>query len=92
MFVKSSLCLLAAVLSVPASATVDIPSWAQPAIDSGLALAGLNGIAVLKALGNIKGTCNAANLKVRQEWYVSDFAFSSQSASYSYEKQKQKTA
>lgn len=67
----SSLCLLtAAALSAPAAAVADIPSWTQSAIDSGLALTGLNGIAVVKSLGNIKGTCNALNLKVRQEWYV----------------------
>ncbi|KAM7198233.1 tyrosinase-like protein [Naviculisporaceae sp. PSN 640] len=65
---SSSLCLLAAALSVPVSAVADIPSFAQAAIDSGIALAGLNGIAVLKSLANIKGTCNVLNLKVRQEW------------------------
>ncbi|KAK4209636.1 tyrosinase-like protein [Rhypophila decipiens] len=70
MFLKpSSLCLLtAAALSVPASAAPDLPFWAQPAIDSGLALAGLNGIAVLKTLSNFKGGCNPANLEIRQEW------------------------
>jgi len=71
MLLKSSLCLTA-VLSVlqPVQAAADIPFWAQPAIDSGLALSGLNTLAVLKSLGNFKGQCNPLKLNIRQEWYV----------------------
>ncbi len=68
MLVKTYLCLAAASLSAYA---VNVPAFAQFAVDSGLALTGLNSIALLNSLGNFKGTCNPANLKVRQEWYVS---------------------
>lgn len=60
---------LAAVAMTPASA-FDFPNFAQAAIDSGLALAGLNSIALLNSFTHMKGTCNIANVKFRQEWYV----------------------
>ncbi len=66
LLLKSTLCLAAA-LSAHA---FDLPSWAQPAIDSGLALGGLNGIALLKSMSKFQGACNPATLKIRQEWYV----------------------
>ncbi|KAK3936851.1 tyrosinase-like protein [Diplogelasinospora grovesii] len=47
---------------------VSLPKWEQFAIGSGLALTGLNSIALLNSLGNFKGSCNPSNLKVRQEW------------------------
>ena len=68
MFLKTSLCLTAA-----AAASVSgfsIPDWGQFAVDSGLALTGLNSIALLNAMANTKGSCNIGNLKFRQEWYV----------------------
>ncbi|KAK0712744.1 hypothetical protein B0T26DRAFT_780401 [Lasiosphaeria miniovina] len=64
MLLKPILCLTAA---LSASATI-LPSWDQLAVDSGLALAGLNGIALLSALGNFGGGCTPANVKIRQEW------------------------
>ena len=39
------------------------------AIDSGLALAGLNGIALLNSATKYGGSCNPANVKIRREWY-----------------------
>ncbi|KAK3370434.1 tyrosinase-like protein [Podospora didyma] len=65
---KSSVLCLAAALSGAANAAADLPKWAQPAVDSGLALGGLNGIALVKALGETEGTCNIFNIKYRQEW------------------------
>lgn len=65
MLVKQIVYLAAAAL--PASA-INIPDFGQLAIDSGLALTGLNSIALLNSLQNMKGSCNALNLKVRQEW------------------------
>ena len=60
---------LAAASLTPASA-FNFPSFAQTAIDTGLALAGLNSIALLNSFTHMKGTCNIANVKFRQEWYV----------------------
>lgn len=65
---KSIICLAAALSGAHAAA--DLPKWAQPAVDSGLALGGLNGIALVKALGETEGKCNFFNIKYRQEWYV----------------------
>ena len=73
MFLKTSLCLTAA-----AAASVSgfsIPDWGQFAVDSGLALTGLNSIALLNAMANTKGSCNIGNLKFRQEWYVISVPF-----------------
>ena len=67
MLVKSILCLAAAVL--PATG-FGIPDFGQLAVDSGLALTGLNSIALMNSFANFKGSCNAATLKVRQEWSV----------------------
>ncbi|GAB1316771.1 Tyrosinase copper-binding domain-containing protein [Madurella fahalii] len=66
MLVKPYLCLAAATgaFALPAS----IPDFAEAAIDSGLALKGLNAIAVAKAFGQFGGACNSANVKVRREW------------------------
>jgi len=65
---KSIICLAAAISG--ASAAADLPKWAQPAVDSGLALGGLNGLALLRSLGETEGSCNIFNIKYRQEWYV----------------------
>ena len=54
-------------LFTPASAYVP---FGQGAVDSGLALAGLNSQALINSLGNFRSGCNPAQLKVRQEWYV----------------------
>lgn len=69
MLFKSSLCLAVA---ATASAAVTVPNFGQSAIDSGSALSALGAIALGKALGNLKGSCNAGNVKIRQEWYVHD--------------------
>jgi len=66
MFLKTYLGLAAAAAS--AVSGFNLPDFGQFAVDSGLALAGLNSIAVLNSLGNTKGSCNVGNLKVRQEW------------------------
>lgn len=67
MFAKS-LCLAAAGASVVSGFA--LPNFGQLAVDSGLALSGLNTVAVINALSNTKGTCNLSNIKYRQEWYV----------------------
>lgn len=69
MLFKSSLCLAAAA-TASALAPSGIPNFEQFAIDSGLALNGLSSIALLNAFTNFKGTCNAKNVKIRQEWYA----------------------
>ncbi|KAK1753572.1 hypothetical protein QBC47DRAFT_386759 [Echria macrotheca] len=66
MFAKTYLCLAAAAAS--AVSGFSLPDFGQFAVDSGLALAGLNSIAVLNSLGNTQGACNVGNLKFRQEW------------------------
>lgn len=58
---------MAAVAMTPASAFV-CPTFGQSAIDSGLALTGLNSVALLNSFTHMKGTCNAGNVKFRQEW------------------------
>ncbi|KAK3385521.1 hypothetical protein B0H63DRAFT_183755 [Podospora didyma] len=65
MLFKSSACLTAALSVVSA---FSIPSFEDFAIDSGLALSGLNSVALLKSYANFQGTCNPLNLKIRQEW------------------------
>jgi len=54
------------------SAGVGIPDFAQKLIDNGAALKALNTIALLNSYRYMKGGCNILNVKVRQEWYVSD--------------------
>jgi tyrosinase len=53
-----------------ASAAFNVPSFEQFAIDSGLALAGLNGIALLNSATKYSGSCNIGNVKIRREWYI----------------------
>jgi tyrosinase len=53
-----------------ASATFNIPSFEQFAVDSGMAMAGLNGIALLQSASKYGGSCNMGNVKIRREWYV----------------------
>lgn len=65
MFAKTTLCLAAAATAVSG---LNIPNFGQLAVDSGLALSGLNGIALLSSLGHTEGTCNIGNIKIRQEW------------------------
>ena len=67
MLFKSSACLTAALSVVSA---FSIPSFEDFAIDSGLALSGLNSVALLKSYGTFEGTCNPLKLKIRQEWYA----------------------
>jgi tyrosinase len=72
MFAKTYLCLAAAAAS--AVSGFSLPDFGQFAVDSGLALAGLNSIAVLNSLANTQGACNVGNLKFRQEWYETPFS------------------
>ncbi len=51
-----------------ASATFSLPAFEQFAIDSGMALAGLNGIALLSSATKYTGSCNIGNVKIRREW------------------------
>jgi tyrosinase len=51
-----------------ASATFNIPSFEQFAVDSGMAMAGLNGIALLQSASKYGGSCNMGNVKIRREW------------------------
>ena len=53
-----------------ASATFNIPAFEQFAVDSGMALAGLNGIALLQSATKYGGSCNMGNVKIRREWYA----------------------
>ncbi|KAK4235462.1 tyrosinase-like protein [Achaetomium macrosporum] len=50
------------------SAALNIPSFGQSAIDSGLALAALNGIALTNSARQYSGSCNSGNVKIRREW------------------------
>ena len=71
MKLSASLTLAAA---IGASATgFNVPSFEQFAIDSGLALAGLNGLALLSSANKYSGSCNIGNVKIRREWYVGRF-------------------
>jgi tyrosinase len=49
----------------------NLPSFEQFAVDSGLALAGLGGIALMNSATKYGGSCNIGNVKIRREWYVS---------------------
>jgi tyrosinase len=53
-----------------ATSAFSIPQFEQFAVDSGLALAGLNGIALLNSATKYGGSCNIGNVKIRREWYV----------------------
>ncbi|KAM7186055.1 tyrosinase-like protein [Rhypophila sp. PSN 637] len=66
MLPKPIICLAAALSGAHAAA--DLPKWAQPAVDSGIALGALNGIALFKSLLETEGSCNILNVKYRQEW------------------------
>ncbi|KAK3346516.1 tyrosinase-like protein [Lasiosphaeria hispida] len=65
MLAKTLLCLSAALSTASA---FGLPDFGQFAVDSGLALTGLNAIALGNSLGNLKGSCNLGTLKFRQEW------------------------
>ncbi|KAK4122009.1 tyrosinase-like protein [Parathielavia appendiculata] len=65
MRLSASITLAAA---IKASAIFSIPSFEQFAIDSGLALSGLNGIALLNSATKYGGSCNVGNVKIRREW------------------------
>ncbi|KAK3368258.1 hypothetical protein B0H63DRAFT_564994 [Podospora didyma] len=54
---KSYLCVAAAAVASTVSG-LNIPDWGSLAMDNGLALAGLNSIALVNSLTNTKGTCN----------------------------------
>ncbi|KAL2134941.1 hypothetical protein VTI74DRAFT_10348 [Chaetomium olivicolor] len=47
---------------------LNLPNFEQFAIDSGLALAGLNSIALLNSATKYGGGCNLSNVKIRREW------------------------
>ncbi|KAK1776651.1 hypothetical protein QBC45DRAFT_212096 [Copromyces sp. CBS 386.78] len=66
MHLPSALWLTAA-LSMPASA-LNLPQWGQKAIDTGVALQGLNALASRNAYQRFNGKCNKKNVKVRKEW------------------------
>ncbi|KAL2163286.1 hypothetical protein VTH06DRAFT_5342 [Thermothelomyces fergusii] len=59
---------LALAAAMGASATFNIPAFDQSAVDSGLALASLNGIALLQSATRYGGSCNPSNVKIRREW------------------------
>lgn len=59
---------IALATAIGASATFNLPSFEQFAVDSGLALAGLNGIALLSSASKYGGSCNIGNVKIRREW------------------------
>ncbi|KAK4148900.1 tyrosinase-like protein [Chaetomidium leptoderma] len=59
---------IALATAIGASATFDLPSFEQFAVDSGLALAGLNGMALLASANKYGGGCNLGNVKFRREW------------------------
>ncbi|KAK4112451.1 tyrosinase-like protein [Canariomyces notabilis] len=47
---------------------ISIPQFEQFAIDSGLAVTGLNGIALVNSASKFGQSCNPSNVKVRREW------------------------
>lgn len=53
-----------------ATSAFSIPQFEQFAVDSGLALAGLNGLALMNSATKYSGSCNIGNVKIRREWYV----------------------
>lgn len=65
MKLSASLTLAAA---MGTSALFNIPAFEQFAVDSGMALAGLNGIALLNSATKYSGSCNIGNVKIRREW------------------------
>ncbi|CCC12936.1 unnamed protein product [Sordaria macrospora k-hell] len=66
MHLPSALWLTAA-LSTPVSA-LNLPQWGQKAIDTGVALQGLNTLASKIAYQRLNGKCNKNNVRVRKEW------------------------
>ncbi|KAK4195695.1 hypothetical protein QBC40DRAFT_235916 [Triangularia verruculosa] len=58
--------LLAGGLAI--ASPINIPNYAQAAIDSGLALKGLNALATISALTRTGGTCTPNKIKYRREW------------------------
>lgn len=67
MKLSASITLAAA---IGASATFNVPTFEQLAVDSGLALSGLNGLALLQSATKYGGSCNLGNVKIRREWYA----------------------
>lgn len=53
-----------------ASNAFSLPQFEQFAVDHGLALGGLNAIALLNSATKYGGSCNLGNVKFRREWYV----------------------
>mgnify|MGYP001293420992 CR=1 FL=1 len=60
----------ASVAAATGASAFSLPSFEQFAIDSGLALAGLNGIALVNSAFQYKNGCSPLNVKVRREWYA----------------------
>ena len=77
-FIKSTMLFssfkAAAAATLLAGSALAIPpaleSFAQTVIDSGIALSGLNALALVSSFGNMDGTCTPDKLKIRQEWYA----------------------
>ncbi|KAK3391319.1 hypothetical protein B0T20DRAFT_363095 [Sordaria brevicollis] len=67
MHFSSAVWLAATALWVPSSA-LNLPQWGQKAIDSGVALQGLNALASRVVQQRYNGKCNRKNVKVRKEW------------------------
>lgn len=63
---RLSLCLLAA--AGASGSPANIPNFAEAAIDSGLALKGLNAIAAANAFRHFGQGCSPSNVKFRREW------------------------
>jgi tyrosinase len=67
---KLSASIALAASAIGASATFNFGDYEQLAVDSGMALAGLSGMALLHSASKYGGKCNLGNVKVRREWYV----------------------
>ncbi|KAL2266686.1 hypothetical protein VTJ83DRAFT_6038 [Remersonia thermophila] len=65
---KLSSIAASAAAAVAGVRAINFPHYAQAAIDSGLALAGLNGIAIANSHNKFGGSCNWSNVKIRKEW------------------------
>jgi tyrosinase len=63
-----------ALATAAGASAFNLPSFEQFAVDSGLALAGLNGIALLNSASKYSGSCNIGNVKIRREWYACPYA------------------
>jgi tyrosinase len=72
---KLSASIALAASAIGASATFNHGDFGQFAVDSGLALAGLNGMALVHSANKYGGKCNPGNVKYRREWYVDPTSF-----------------